>query len=111
MKPLVCAAISLTILAGTASASTTVSPVEAEIDPLLPTSLDVPCTSPELRDADVHALLGPHAGARTFALRNGLLRAVHDACEQDIASIIVKRRGMRVDWTPAIDGEGDLALR
>ncbi len=110
MKPLALVALSLGVCAGAASASTSVPRVDAIAQPVPADSLAVACENPQIRDADVQAVLGSHAAYKTSSLRDGLVRAVNDACARNVAGIVVTRRGMQVDWAPALDTDGAVAI-
>lgn len=96
MNPLVYVAIPLTLLVSAPAQSSSVL---------------IDCASSTIVEADVDKVLGPSQGLRTHALRSGLLRAIREACEQDVASIVVTPRGTRVDWAPAAEVSADLAAR
>ena len=113
MKPLALAALSLVLLAGSASASTTVPRVDAIADPVATDRLSVACNNPTFSDADVTTVLGSTNHYQTGYLRTDLRQAVSEACGQNVASIVVRRRGVHVDWSPN-RGESDavaIALR
>ena len=81
MKPLALAALSLLLLSGTAAASNSVPRVDAIAD-----------------------------AVRTATLRSGLTQAVKDVCGKGIASIVVTRRGLAVDWAPALENSSAVAI-
>jgi hypothetical protein len=98
------------LFASAASASTTVPRVDAVADPLAPPSVTASCSSPRFRAPDIEAVLGSHDSAATPFLRGGLIRAVKKACEQQVARIVVSRRGRHVSWSPALDTDGAVAI-
>ncbi len=65
---------------------------------------------PQIRLADVEAVLGTHDAVRIATLRNGLTQAVQDACGQGIASIVVTRRAPAVDSAPALESSSAVAI-
>ena len=102
--------LALLASANAESASTTVPPVHAVTDAMADRSISVACANPRIRSSEVRTVLGPHDALRTNYLRKGLVRAVEEACEQKVASIVVTRRGMRVDWAPALDATASAAI-
>jgi len=110
MKPLALAALSLLLLSGTAAASNSVPRVDAVAEALPADGIAVACRQPQIRAADVEAVLGTHDAVRTATLRTGLTHAVQEACGQGVASIVVTRRGLAVAWAPALDRGSAVAL-
>ena len=110
MKPLALAALSILLLSGTAAASNSVPRVDAIADAVPADGIAVACRDPQIRLADVEAVLGTHDAVRTATLRSGLTQAVKDACGKGIASIVVTRRGLAVDWAPALENSSAVAI-
>lgn len=110
MESLALAALSLALVAGTASASTTVPRVDAVADASSAAVLSVSCRDPQIQSGDAELVLGRHSPVWTRTLEHHLALAVDEACAQNVARIVVTRRGTAVAWSPALASDRDVAI-